>query len=105
MTQEIVSHLTTDLQLIRETKVEHSAQFDKTIETVYQTDVGYEMTRTTNLMDQKNQLLFTSTAPRVLMSDGTVFMLQRLMPKIGVYEIELPYCDIDAKIVSLSSLS
>jgi len=100
-----------DLQLIRETKIEISEEFEKKIETVFEKDVGYLITRTTklktieNLNEQKNEILFKSKLPRVLMSDGTVFILQRLMPKIGVYEIKLPYCDIDAKLVSLSSLS
>ena len=32
-------------------------------------------------------------------------LLQRIMLKIGVYELELPYLDVDSKLVSLSSLS
>lgn len=32
-------------------------------------------------------------------------LIQRLLPRIGVYRIELPYLDLDARQVSLSSIS
>ena len=47
---------------------------------------------------------FLSNSAKVILSDGTTLLLQRLLPKIGVYQIDLPYLDIDAKQVSLSSV-
>jgi len=108
MTQSVVSKLTTDLQLISETKTITAKDVEKSTQLEFVTDLGYKMTRTTNHATNgqtTNELLFKSKTPRVIMGDGAVFLLQRLMPKIGVYEIELPFCDIDSKLVSISSLS
>ena len=51
-----------------------------------------------------DEMGFTSDKAKVILSDGMTLLLQRLLPKIGVYKIDLPYLDIDAKQVSLSSI-
>ena len=48
--------------------------------------------------------LHCATAKAIL-SDGTAMIIQRLIPKLGIYALELPYLDIDSKLVSLSNIT
>ena len=65
MTQSVVSKLTTDLQLISETKTITAKDVEKTTELEFVTDLGYKMTRTTNHATNgqtTNELLFKECA-------------------------------------------
>ena len=105
LTQEIEAKITTDLELISESKLETSENFRRETSLLYSAS-GYELSRATTHgeTEQKREILFKSKKPRVLMTDATVFLLQRVMPKIGIYEVELPLLDLDAKLVSISTL-
>jgi len=106
LNQEIEAKITTDLELISESKLETSENFSRKTTLDYSDSNGYELCRVTTHgeIEQKREILFKSKKPRVLMTDATVFILQRVMPKIGIYEIELPFLDLDAKLVSISNL-
>ena len=106
LNQEIEAKITTDLELICESKLETSENFSRKTTLDYSDSNGYELSRVTTHgeIEQKREILFKSKKPRVLMTDATVFILQRVMPKIGIYEIELPFLDLDAKLVSISNL-
>jgi len=117
LSQTVSSQITEDLNLISERKEECTEFMTKVIETKYIENHGYRMSHEVKhnkddddswqkeLVDSITQMSFLCDTPKALMSDGTALLLQRLLPKIGVYQIDLPYLDIDAKLVSLSSIS
>merc|ERR1711935_600540 len=119
VSQTIKSKITDDLNLIKETKIEDTYLSTKTIETQYIPQYGYRMWRAIEHKQTEDEALFqtnfgdggddemgfTCAASKAILSDGMQLLIQRLLPKIGVYRIELPYLDLDAKQVSLSSIS
>lgn len=119
VSQTIKSKITDDLQLVNETKTEDTYLSAKKIETQYIPNYGYRMTRTIEHKQTEDEasfqthfgdggdaeMAFLTNEAKVILCDGPTLLLQRLLPKIGVYQIDLPYLDIDAKHVSLSSIS
>lgn len=119
--QSIESKVLSDLNLIKETKVENTQLLKKTITTEYQQGHGYTMKRVvehnpqedtfeddwqeSNIVNEEFEMSFLCDTAKAILSDGAAIFIQRLLPKIGVYRIELPYLDIDAKLVTLSSIT
>lgn len=113
--QSIESTMTEDLNLIKETKTETTQLLTKVITTEYIPGHGYKMKREVthhtddeawqNPGDGDFEMSFLCDESKVILSDGCAIMIQRLIPKIGVYQIDLPYLDIDSKLVSLSSMT
>jgi hypothetical protein len=114
--QSIESTMTQDLNLIKETKTEKTQLMTKVITTQYIPQHGYKMKREVthyrtddeewqlNPGDADFEMSFLCDESKVILSDGCAIIIQRLLPKIGVYQIDLPFLDIDSKLVSLSSI-
>lgn len=109
MKQTMVSHITTALELQYEMRREQTETYEKTIEIRFVKEEGYKVTQTTQSIHTEkpevSQMMIRIARLQHIMSEGSCIVLQRLMPKVGVYEIQLPYIDIDSKLISLSSLS
>merc|ERR1711917_35166 len=119
--QSIESKVTADLNLIKETKIENTQLLTKSITTEYHKGHGYKMKRVVEQNHQEDtinskeeflnnereefEMSFLCDTAKAILSDGSAIFIQRLLPKIGVYKIELPYLDIDSKLVSLSSIT
>jgi len=119
--QSIESKVTADLNLIKETKIENTQLLTKSVITEYHQGHGYKMKRVVEQNHQEDtleddwqennfeaeefEMSFLCDSAKSILSDGTAIFIQRLLPKIGVYKIELPYLDIDSKLVSLSSIT
>merc|ERR1711931_414982 len=104
--QSIESKVTADLNLIKETKIENTQLLTKSITTEnHQEDMFNSKEEFLNNEPEKFEMSFLCDTAKAILSDGTAIFLQRLFPKIGAYKIELPYLDIDSKLVSLSSIT
>lgn len=93
--QQLLCNLTAKLELRYEKRIEETLQFEKTTEINYLTGKGYKVTQTTYFFDseteQKSEMFVNVEKWQHILSEGACVVLQRLMPKVGVYEIELPY--------------
>ncbi|CBY12565.1 unnamed protein product [Oikopleura dioica] len=107
--QTLLCNTTANLELRYEKRTEETLAFEKTTLIEYLTGKGYKLTQKTYYFDsdseQKTEMFVNVDKWQHILSEGSCVVLQRLMPKVGVYELELPYLDIDAKLISLSSLS